>query len=500
MLINANINPFFIKYLKKIALVLVVFAISLLIGFFAAKGEVKLLVVLLGAIGGLSLLLLSNKLLLNILVVLSFFVVGQIMYFGGIQQVMLILYGIGLLLYLKVYEAIISPSHENISYSNTPLYLTVLFFIASVFISIIINQTNIVQILVAGKNLFFVWSLFFVTVFGLYSLRTIDSLWKKIHLLVLFQLPIVIFQAFYIVPKRESIGADGVSWDSIVGGFGGDPYGGGASGVLAYFLVVSFIYFLAMYRFKELSKNRFLSYSSVIVLMLFLAEIKVVVFLIPVGLAVVYYKQLFRNPIKLIVSVFAVVLFIYAMLATYEFQKRGDLEKSLDITYLLESSFVYSLDPTYINYETREMGRAAALSHWWQENGTNNMPHTLFGHGPGETRLDSKFFIGKKGAEYPFNINRSSASQILWEVGLLALLLFLWLLLKAMKLSYTASFGKDFSASQKASLLATSASLAMAVVMLPYGRDVIENPILGFYIAFAIGYSGYAYKTYLSRI
>ncbi len=498
---NTNTKPtlFSIGLLKNIGIILAIFFIAIFLGLTIGKGQINLLIVFIGALGGLALLSLSNELLFKIFIILNFFVVGQIMYFGGMQQAMLILYGIGLLLYLKVYEAVnILSSYESKSSVSTPLFVVVIFFILVVFISTLINQIDILQFLVGGKNLLFIWSLFFIAAFGLYSFKFIDGLWQKIYLLVLFQVPIVLYQAFYVAPKRKLMGIEGVSWDAIVGGFGGKPYAGGASGTLAYFLVVAFIYFLLMYRFNLLSLRRFLSYSLVILLIVILAEIKVIVILIPVGLAVIYYKQLFRHPIRLLLSSVALLLFFYMILASYEYQKRGDLEKSLNISSLMDRSFGYSFGVDVINYKTREMGRVTALNHWWQENGTNNLLYTLFGHGPGESRIKSKFSVGETAAKYPFKINRSAATQILWEVGILGFLLFLWLLLVATRLSYIASFNNCFSSSQKVNLQATSASLAMAVIMLPYGRDVIEVPILSFYIAFSIGYSAYAYKTHLS--
>ena len=467
-----------------------VIMLSLFIGLAIGLEQNKLLVVLFGGLGGVMLLFLTTQTLLISTLVITIFIVGQLTYFAGIKQALWIPYGLGLLFFLKLPDTYLK-NNKLVYTGSTTISLWVTVFIAMVFISALLNMTPLMQIVVGSKNIIFLWSLYFLIAWGGISSEMIDTLWKKFSWLVLFQVPILLYQYLVIAPSRSAQGGKfGVSWDAVVGGFGGDPMSGGASGTLAFFLVVGLLYFTSLLKHGLIPIHKYAFFCITILFCLLLAEVKVVVLLVPVGLGVIFAGSILRHTFKFFFSSVFIVAILLSILVVYEYQKnevRGHVQNPFDLNVVLDKSFGYSFDSNVINFETREMGRLAAITHWWEENGFEEPLHSVFGYGPGASRIQSTFAVGEVAKKYPFNINRSALTQLLWEVGLVGVVVFIIILLKASILSYKVSSTKNISPHRQANLETNAAALMMLIVMLPYGRDVLEVPSLTVFMMFMLG-------------
>lgn len=475
--------------LQLVLLVLVVLGASVLTGIVAAFGSVKVAVLLAALIGGLALLALPAPLLVSVVVLLAFVVVGQLFYFAGMGQSVWIVFGLGLLLFAKWLMSLFERGHAfRVDSMNAMAWI----FLSTVLFSVLINLPPPLQAVAGGKNLVALWGLFFVVGAGMLSSRHICGIFKAFYWLLLFQVPLVLYQYFVVAPSRTRFGATagGVEWDAVVGGFGGDPEGGGYSGGMAYFVCVAIAFAIAAYRRGLFGRFRLATALAAGALCVGLAEVKVVVVLLPVAALVMFAPLLRRRPLIALLGIPASLVMAFAVLVAYESLHYGNAGgSSVSPTEIVERAFGYSLDPNHINYRSGEMGRVAAVVHWWHEHGWHEPTKTLFGHGPGASRGNSIVGPGEAARNYPFLIDRSAATQLLWDVGVFGLFSYLLLcllaVLNAMRLMYRLS--RD-NAEEAAMLEGCAAGLAMLVVMLFYGREPLEAPAVTVSVMLMLGY------------
>ncbi|WP_036303683.1 hypothetical protein [Methylotenera sp. L2L1] len=469
-------------------MLLLVIPISLITGFITALGVKQLDMLWIAALGGVALLALSNATLIWGVAVMALLVVGQAMYFAGFNQAVWIPYGLGMLFFLRMPMVYANSPFSRLSISP-PLVFPVLIFIGAVILSMLINTSQPFQAFRAAKSYIFLWSVFLLIAYFGVKLDTLNKLWRFCILVVFIQLPLVLYQYLFVASKRSNLGGlHGVSWDAIVGGFGGDPMGGGASGTMAWFLVFTSVLCVALYRRNLISKWLLAGALVISAICIGLAEVKVVVLLLPLGMAAIFAPYLKKNPFKVMLALLVSVLVAFGVLVLYGFLRSKTGSFDLDIIEILNDAFWYSLDPNNINFVTGEMGRVASFVHWWQENGFNNPLHTLFGHGPGSSSSSGVFGVGEVARKYSFDINRSTLSIFLWDIGLIGVLSYLFIIFKGLSLALKASKLINLEPFQAAVSEAIFGGLLMVLVMLPYGKDVTEVPALGVLLMFFLGY------------
>lgn len=479
------------KTITALFVLLLVVPFALFTGALTASGSLQANILWIAALGGVSLLALSGDILVWSTVLLSLLVVGQLIYFIGLSQAVWIPYGLGLLLLLRAPIAYINSPFPRLHLSP-PLVLPVLIFIGFVILSMLINASPLVQSLRATKSYIFLWGIFLLIAFWGVKLETLDRIFKFCITVAFIQLPLVLYQYLVIAPKRSNLGGiHGVSWDAIVGGFGGDPMGGGASGTMAWFLVFVSVLSIALYRRNLMGKWSLAAILITSLICIGLAEVKVVILLLPVAMGALFIPYIKKNPIRvllaLIISIVAgiAILILYSSLHS---EKTGGGSLNLDVIAVLYDSFWYSLDPSYINFSTGEMGRFASIAHWWHENGLHDPVHTLFGHGPGASSISSVFGSGEVARKYPFDINRSTLSIFLWDIGLVGLFSYLTIIVQGMRLALQESKRANQAPFKIAILESIFGSLCTVIIMLPYGKDVTEVPALGILIMLFLGY------------
>lgn len=466
--------------------------VSFVVGVASAFQLTKFLIVIFGGLLGVLLLALSAETILIVIFVLSFFLVGQIYYFGGIVQAPWIAYGLGLVLFLKILPVYFSDSlsKEKIPIPNL---IPVLFFFAAVLISLIVNLIPLVQAIIGLKNTLFMWSVFFIVALGGLSLVNINNLWKKYYWLVLFQIPLVLYQALIVVPERASSSIGPTShWDAIVGGFGGDPMAGGASSALALFIVIGLVYYSSLRKRNLISKIHYYSIIVASLMILFLAEVKVVVVLIPIAIFILYRKYFVKNPVHFFMIIAGMIILLFSILAGYQYQKTKDLRSVTDFDAIYETTFANELDTSYTREKTGEIGRATSLVHWWAETGFNDMVHTLFGYGPGATRA-SGLSVGEIAQRYYYysNIARATSAQLLWEIGLVGFIIFVFVLIRAISLFSRALSWEGLNEWQKSNVETSLIACILLIVTIPHSRDILEIPSVTLFTVFLIGYASY---------
>lgn len=471
---------------------ILVVTVSVLFGVVLALGIKKLDIVLVGAIAGAMVLFIPLPWIYFGLAILVFLIVGQLQYFGGLREALWIPYMITLGLYLRVpLEYLKNNKTRGITSARLPsLLLSTCFFICTVMISTLMNFSPLIQLLVGGKNYVAFWSLLLLLwINGNRLVDLMGRLWKNLLVIAVLQLPFVLYQYFFVAPKRSTQGGiHGVAWDAVVGSFGGDPQGGGASGTMAFALVLALTLSVLLWK-KQLTRIWLVVVTgSVAFAAILLAEVKVVLVLLPVAISLVYRREVVKRPASFAFAFVFVASILVSILLGYEALHYQSSAKSDDLAGLFGKSFGYSLDPDLINMETREMGRSAAIAFWWQENGFDDLFHTLFGYGAGASRSLSTIAVGEVARRYPFFIDRSAAAQILWDLGLLGFVSYAGILLSGARRAFSMVKEMPQTSFSCAALDAAGIGLLLALAMLPYGRDLLESPAMQFLLIMMVGY------------
>ena len=453
-------------------------------GLVSATGAPMLIAPVLGLIS-LPILLATpvNAVVLGIFA-LAFVVVGPIGYFGKVSQAYWLPYLLALLLYLHVGAgALLGRSRRRAALP--PFYWTIGAFVGVILLSVAINQTPPLQVVIATKNYLFLWSIFFVFAVGLANDRVAEYFWKGLLLVAAIQLPVCIFQY---------LRADAHGWDAVSGTFGGSE-SGGASGTLGLMMILSFTLILGLLRAKQLKPGAATVLALLSLAPVALAEVKAAVILfMPVALLLHYSREIGRNPLVLLrlgAIVGALMVGFFAIYQTLHYSRaetaayRGSTLDKVAIAVELETN------PTYLRVETGELGRTAIVVLWWREHDMSQVDKMLFGHGPGALR-SSSVYIGEIAYKYPYyRMDRHAVAFLLWDLGLVGLGVFVVLLFSGMTRSLALAEHPEIPVQHRVYLKAGAVSLGLLGVSLIYMRAAIDSASGQALMMFCLGQAAY---------
>lgn len=402
-----------------VSVVLLLFAV-----LFAAAIPIfplKLNIYLVGAIAGLTLLALSVERLVMATLVVTFLVVGPVEYFTG-MRIVWIAYGMVILVALRSLIAKLSMRRET----PAPIPMPGLLVLLGLFFAVQIAMTLVQRpptglLIVEVRDRFLPWLLLLPFLFRQIDAEGCKRIWKLVAAFAFFQLPFVLFQYFYYGRKRT----DSTWWDAIVGTFIGDPHRGGDSGAMALFVISVAALMLGLWRAKALSTRYLVLLLPPILGCLLMSEVKVALFLIPLGVLGVFGLELVRRPAVATAIVLSTALIVAGIYTSY-----GTLfSENASGTGGLESGAKFSFDPGMIK-SNGEMGRFAALNYWWNHGGDflGGVGYA-FGNGIGSSNSDNPFELGVVARRVaPVHIAATGAVKLLWEGGVFGLAVFLVLL------------------------------------------------------------------------
>lgn len=468
--------------------VVVVFT-SVVSGALTALVGAKAVGIILGAMfGGLAFLFLSLDSIFICQAVLIYLVVGQLQYFAHVQKAFWIPYLVGAFL-LVTLPLTLMGRRVNASKSGFLSYeiALALFFILLI-TATILNGSGLLLIMLSIKDYLFLWVFYILITAGLVALPTVDKFWQWLPWLVPLQLPVVIYQHFVVAPRRDSAHLKGASWDAVVGLFGGDPEGGGASGAMAIFIEFAIVLVVSHWRSGIVSTRRMIFIATTGLACVALAEVKFAILMIPVGIALLYRGDLLRRPVQTLSMLMIATASAFSILVAYQMQfAYSHSEESKSIQAYVDSMVGRQTDVKQIGL-TGEMGRGTALRLWWFKHGATEPVHFFLGHGVGAT-FSGQTATGDVARKYPFNLRRSSLTCLLWESGLLGTAaLALALLLGSEKARRTAAQVERASLWRASILRASSVGLLLLLFELPYNTDFLDVPSIQFLAIVMLAY------------
>lgn len=418
-------------------------------------------------------------------------VAGSLQYFAGVGQFQWVVSILGVLLFVVALVRIsfdVSKSAREIDYGIA--LLLVLWWGALVFSS----AGNLLSVSdwVVGIRIF----LPFLGVFLYIAYcRPPERLLKQLINFLLFvasiQWLLCVYQKIVVVPKRIAGGFPGSPWDSIVGSFGGEKFGGGESGSLGVFLSVMLIITFALYKNGAIRKLIFLWIFASCFSAIAVSEAKVVLVLVPVGLFILYKQYIVHSPVKFICGGLAVVCLVFVLLVGYNYLY-WQAENQSDFWTSVVRRMSYSFDPNF-RVSGNSLGRLGSLEYWWRMNAdSREIFGLLVGHGlASAVSVSSLIGMGSAAKESGYILDTTGATKLLWESGLFGFLLFqstfILAYFRAKKLSNVISIPQW----HRAVLGGVQAAMAMMFLAVFYEVTTVSSPPMQLTNMLLMGYIVY---------
>ena len=480
---------------------LLVLPLALLAGLVAGTGSKTFFVLVLGMVLAPWVLLMPSTWLLALLLAMATVGAGCLQYFGRISQAHWIPTLLLAVMMLRIpFDALRARSGGDEPVRIGGLSAVLMAFVLVFLASAAINLVAPMQFLVGLRHYVFPLALAVAVVQARADPRFWAGVLRGIPWLMLLQVPLCAYQYLFVERSRseQAFGAVGISWDAVVGSFGGNPEGGGASGALALFLSFGVAATLVLRRSGLIGRALAAASLLACALCALMAEIKVLVVFLPLALLLVNRQRIFSSPVSLLGWVLSTALLTVVLLQAYNFihyAKRSG-GQSATVAESLSTSIKAERDPRFFNPLTGEVSRGGAVLLWSDYNlGSALSPYSLVGWGPAASKISTLFGVGSAAKGRRFTLTTSTGSQMLWDLGLLGLGLFFAVggftvrqgLQQARRwAALPAAGGAPPVQWAVAEVAALGAWLCMAGVF--YNGDAINNPAVQVLLALCVGW------------
>ncbi|GKS68766.1 hypothetical protein W03_07700 [Nitrosomonas sp. PY1] len=322
-----------------------------------------------------------------------------------------------------------------------------------------------------------------VFAFGLVPPETFVKIWRALLIIAVLQLPMALYQYFFVARQDARMSP----WDAVIGTFQGNIEGGGDSAAMAMMLIIAILTSIALWREQNLKLGWMIWVVIAGIATMILAEVKAMVMLLPVPIALYYRKELVKKPIETAVVMIGVLLLVGGILTAYK-----------DIHYDTSATRVNSAYDSIVNAitpnpgeDSAHVGRVTLLVNWWNNNVVHGEVHnTIFGYGIGAVH-SSKAQRGKIASLYEYKIAKTTSVILLWETGILGHLVFLMILLFGAKASADAAKTEYIPSIHRVLLRAGAISLILLVITLPYSNFHLFSIPTQFLMMLMLGQSLY---------
>lgn len=466
-------------------MMLTLLLVALLVGMVGGLGSPPLLLVV-GAIVFAMLLffLASRNGLMVILFISTFAVQGSALYFLGMKSAQWVTVGFAMMFVLRTVLELLLSRHGRGAPVPAPeggaMITAAGLYLLSFAISMVINRVPAMQIVSASKAtmpmLGVLLSLYCVRWDG----RALEKLWTLMLLIAMAQMPVVLYQHFFIAGAR--------TYDSIVGTFGGTPGFGGNSAGLVIFVLATMTYALARWNRGLLSPARTLGVVGVSVAIVLLGEVKAAFIWLPFATFWVLRERIMKNVLTMIAYGMVIVVFMGCTYAVYSALYWGkDASKGRTVAEKLDARGGYFFDPNSINYQTGEVSRAASLAIWANDRGSS-LPKRLIGFGPGACKSGGALGPGQVARRFaPLIVDATALVIVLWDEGILGALAYVSLMLLAIRTGLRVARQGALPPAQLAIVEACVPVLMICLSTLVYNRGVVEEPTAELLLMFCMG-------------
>ncbi len=455
-------------------------------GLVVATGNLVLIALVMGAVAGI-VLLNALPLAVWLLLVGIFLINGPVAYFmPGLARIswLFSLLGVFMTGAALLYAAV---GRKRPAYPMPRFVYLSLAFVALVFVSAFFSNGSLEEIAAGAKRQFQFWGVMFLLAVVPFSTTTVRR-WLLLLLgFALLQLPFSMYQRVVLMPQVMGWDVPGfVPFDIIVGTFEGSMRGGGASAIMAMYLVLAAVGLYCAYRERLLGTASFVVLLAVVLVPLGIGETKVVLMLIPVAMFFAFKDYILARPL-LFLGGMIVSLVVIAALGYLYFMVQVMGEGGVTWEESLEATLAYNVGEK--GYYGTGVNRLTAIPYWFQSQSWAEPLRALFGYGlgssfgvDGRVPLVGHVFLAHEG----MHIDLVSLSLLLWDFGFVGAALFVAILLAA-----TATAGRCLkqarSSWDRTLCRILLASLGTTFLMLFYSASIVILVSHSFIVMFTLG-------------
>jgi hypothetical protein len=472
--------------------------LSLFFGLIASLGSNVIIFLFVGLLCGLFLVA-KPTMLLWISLIWTLVIAGLMGYFGEVSRAIWPVYAAAAAFWMVA--GISAFSTKRIvrvrESSRLPGYLItlIIFYVLSLANSLY-QFDGVSQLLAGVKNYLLFFGLTLALVSSAYSTKALHQIAIGILIIGLIQLPVTLYQYFFIRSKRIETGGRTIgdslveASDSVVGTMSGSMTGGGLDDALALLVCIVLTGILAAWRGGLLRTSYMALLSVMVIIPVLFSENKIIVVYFPVVFLVVGWDYIRSRPHAMVLAGLAMPLLLFGVLVGhYHLHWSSQYD---DLETAVEKNFLYSFEEKSSEDRARlgNMTRREAVEFWWESH-TVFHPDTLFlGHGLGSSRLYSTVVSSKTVREYGGrDLAKTGLSQLLWETGLIGTLLFFWALLAAAQ--HARKIAQTVESMDRVMLRTIQAGLLMMAISLLYKGSLLNAAQMGFLLFFMFGMVAY---------
>lgn len=481
---------------SAVPLLILSLGFAVLMGAVAGMGRPALLAPFLGLIALVGLFIVPSRLAFWTIFVVSMLVVGPMMYFGKMDSARWGPPLLAMAMYVPLVAFIFKPRKPTVQ-PGWPLWVfVVVMFLIVAACSTAMSSPRLGEVVVASRAYLAFWSVALAVGVGMLAPRDMLLAWKALLVVAIIQFPVAVYQYFVVAKASSRLSP----WDAVVGTFPGNIEGGGSSHGMGIFLLVMLAVVLTLWRARRISIYFAGAVLISILGTLALSEVKAAVLLVPAVFVLIFYRELLRRPMLSFGALLASVVLMGALFTVYAttfYAGRGMTLSGKMPTSPLES-IQNQLNPNQVH--TRDTGdgvvvsRAARMADWWNRSVRYGDPfHAMLGYGIGATQI-SAIGMGELVHMFPYPLDMTGTTILLWETGALGHLLLMAALFMAGLNCNASARSPIVPTEHKAMLEAAGAGLIIYAITLPYSNFALRAAPSQFLMVFMLGYSAYWWR------
>lgn len=352
-----------------------------------------------------------------------------------------------------------------------------------------INWHSVGQAVFGWKSYFQVWGL----LIGLALLRQTPSLFnslpKSMLLIGLIQLPFALQQFLFLAPQRVGMQHGIVPVDIVAGTFGASLTGGGSNAALAVFQIILASVILSLWRTGALRRFWVLPLAGILLVPIFINESKISVIYTLLSYLIIFWPDVVKRPLRFIAVFGFIASMALGLILSYGALHESGEDKS---PMALVEHVIEQNTQQGIGYGIYSLNRTTSLSFWAQEQHRYGLASTLLGHGLGESR-DEQTVLGLSQSmavtRYAgMGIGLTSVTSLLWDVGILGLLLMLGMFISAYRLAGKLSSIHADSPWQSGWYKGIQGGIAILTLGLAHNNFIVYHFEFQTFVLFVMGY------------
>ena len=369
------------------------------------------------------------------------------------------------------------------------LFFWAMAFLLLCLVTTTLNWHGVGQAVFGWKSYFQVWGL----LIGLALLRQTPSLFnslpKTMLLIGLIQLPFALQQYLFLAPQRVGLQHGIVPVDIVAGTFGASLTGGGSNAAMAVFQIILASVILALWRSGALRRFWVLPLAGILLVPIFINESKISVIYILLSYLIIFWTDVVKRPLRFIAGFGFIAAMAVGLILSYGALHESSAYKS---PMALVEHVIEQNTRKGVGYGTYSLNRTTSLLFWAEEQNRYGLASALLGHGLGESRDENTVL----GLSQSMAVNRyaglgiglTSVTSLLWDVGVLGLLLMLGMFISAYRLAGKLSSIHAGSPWQSGWYKGIQGGIAILTLGLAHNNFVVYHFEFQTFVLFVMGY------------